>query len=53
MDHDPARLAKYNIVGFANIVDVERAKSFYRDTLGPRCSPKNHPSLSSSMPTAS
>jgi catechol 2,3-dioxygenase-like lactoylglutathione lyase family enzyme len=30
----PARLAKYNIIGFANIVDVERAKAFYRDTLG-------------------
>jgi len=30
----PARLAKYNIIGFASIVDVERAKSFYRDTLG-------------------
>jgi catechol 2,3-dioxygenase-like lactoylglutathione lyase family enzyme len=30
----PARLAKYNIVAFATIVDVERAKAFYRDTLG-------------------
>jgi catechol 2,3-dioxygenase-like lactoylglutathione lyase family enzyme len=30
----PARLAKYNIIGFASIVDVERAKAFYRDTLG-------------------
>jgi catechol 2,3-dioxygenase-like lactoylglutathione lyase family enzyme len=30
----PARLAKYNIIGFATIVDVERAKAFYRDTLG-------------------
>jgi catechol 2,3-dioxygenase-like lactoylglutathione lyase family enzyme len=30
----PARLAKYNIIGFATIVDVERAKVFYRDTLG-------------------
>ncbi len=29
-----ARLAKYNIIAFATIVDVERAKSFYRDTLG-------------------
>jgi catechol 2,3-dioxygenase-like lactoylglutathione lyase family enzyme len=27
-------LAKYNIVGFVTIVDVERAKAFYRDTLG-------------------
>ncbi len=30
----PTRLAKYNIIGFATIVDVERAKIFYRDTLG-------------------
>jgi catechol 2,3-dioxygenase-like lactoylglutathione lyase family enzyme len=30
----PTRLAKYNIVGFATIVDVDRAKAFYRDTLG-------------------
>jgi catechol 2,3-dioxygenase-like lactoylglutathione lyase family enzyme len=30
----PSRLAKYNIVGFATIVDAERAKAFYRDTLG-------------------
>jgi len=29
-----ARLAKFNIIGFATIVDVERAKAFYRDTLG-------------------
>jgi len=29
-------LAKYNIIGFATIVDVERAKEFYRDTLGLR-----------------
>lgn len=29
-----ARLARYNIIAFATIVDVERAKSFYRDTLG-------------------
>ncbi len=28
------RLGKYKIVAFATIVDVERAKSFYRDTLG-------------------
>jgi catechol 2,3-dioxygenase-like lactoylglutathione lyase family enzyme len=27
-------LAKYSIVAFATIVEVERAKSFYRDTLG-------------------
>jgi len=27
-------LAKYNIIGFVTIVDVERAKAFYRDTLG-------------------
>ena len=31
---NPARLSKYKIVGFASIVDVERAKAFYRDTLG-------------------
>ncbi len=31
-----ARLGKYNIIGFASIVDVERAKAFYRDTLGLR-----------------
>jgi catechol 2,3-dioxygenase-like lactoylglutathione lyase family enzyme len=30
------RLGKYNIVGFVNIVDVPRAKEFYRDTLGLR-----------------
>jgi catechol 2,3-dioxygenase-like lactoylglutathione lyase family enzyme len=30
------RLGKYNIVGFINIVDVARAKEFYRDTLGLR-----------------
>jgi catechol 2,3-dioxygenase-like lactoylglutathione lyase family enzyme len=30
----PAGLAKYDIVAFVTIVDVERAKSFYRDTLG-------------------
>jgi catechol 2,3-dioxygenase-like lactoylglutathione lyase family enzyme len=29
-------LGKYNIVGFVTIVDVERAKRFYRDTLGLR-----------------
>jgi catechol 2,3-dioxygenase-like lactoylglutathione lyase family enzyme len=30
------RLGKYNIIGFVNIVDVARAKAFYRDTLGLR-----------------
>jgi catechol 2,3-dioxygenase-like lactoylglutathione lyase family enzyme len=30
----PSKLAKYDIVGFVSIVDVERAKEFYRDTLG-------------------
>jgi catechol 2,3-dioxygenase-like lactoylglutathione lyase family enzyme len=29
-----SRLGKYNIIGFVTIVDVERAKAFYRDTLG-------------------
>lgn len=29
-------LGKYNIIGFVTIVDVERAKRFYRDTLGLR-----------------
>ncbi|AXC13699.1 putative cell wall protein [Acidisarcina polymorpha] len=27
-------LGKYNIIGFVSIVDVNRAKVFYRDTLG-------------------
>jgi len=27
-------LSRYNIVGFITIVDTERAKRFYRDTLG-------------------
>ena len=27
-------LAKYNLIAFATIVDIEKAKSFYRDTLG-------------------
>lgn len=27
-------LAKYNVIAFVTIVDVERAKLFYRDTLG-------------------
>jgi catechol 2,3-dioxygenase-like lactoylglutathione lyase family enzyme len=30
----PSRLGKHNIVGFVSIVDVARAKEFYRDTLG-------------------
>jgi catechol 2,3-dioxygenase-like lactoylglutathione lyase family enzyme len=29
-------LGKYNIIGFVSIVDVSRAKGFYRDTLGLR-----------------
>ena len=29
-------LGKYNIIGFVTIVDVARAKEFYRDTLGLR-----------------
>ena len=29
-------LGSYNIIGFVTIVDVERAKAFYRDTLGLR-----------------
>jgi catechol 2,3-dioxygenase-like lactoylglutathione lyase family enzyme len=32
----PSGLGRYNIIGFATIVDVERAKQFYRDTLGLR-----------------
>jgi catechol 2,3-dioxygenase-like lactoylglutathione lyase family enzyme len=32
----PTRLGRYNIVGFVSIVDVARAKEFYRDTLGLR-----------------
>lgn len=32
----PSRLANYNIIGFITIVDVNRAKEFYRDTLGLR-----------------
>jgi catechol 2,3-dioxygenase-like lactoylglutathione lyase family enzyme len=31
-----ARLGKYNIIGFVTIVDVDRARAFYRDTLGLR-----------------
>ena len=29
-------LGRYNIIGFFTIVDVARAKEFYRDTLGLR-----------------
>jgi len=29
-------LGRYNIIGFVSIVDVERARGFYRDTLGLR-----------------
>jgi catechol 2,3-dioxygenase-like lactoylglutathione lyase family enzyme len=32
----PSRLGNYHIVAFVTIVDVPRAKSFYRDTLGLR-----------------
>lgn len=31
-----AGLSRYNIIGFVTIVDVDRARSFYRDTLGLR-----------------
>jgi len=31
-----ANLAQYNLIAFATIIDVERAKAFYRDTLGLR-----------------
>jgi len=31
-----SELGKYNIIGFVTIVDVTRAKEFYRDTLGLR-----------------
>jgi len=30
------RLGQYKVIGFVTIVDVERAKAFYRDTLGLR-----------------
>ena len=30
----PSKLGKYDICGFVSIVDVARAKEFYRDTLG-------------------
>jgi catechol 2,3-dioxygenase-like lactoylglutathione lyase family enzyme len=41
MDHDGRMtkytgLSTYNIIGFATIIDVDRAKSFYRDILGLR-----------------
>ncbi|MBV8808469.1 MAG: VOC family protein [Acidobacteriaceae bacterium] len=32
----PPRLSNCNIIGFLTIVDVDRAKEFYRDTLGLR-----------------
>jgi catechol 2,3-dioxygenase-like lactoylglutathione lyase family enzyme len=32
----PFGLGKYNIIGFVSIVDVSRARAFYRDTLGLR-----------------
>ncbi|MGA2674169.1 MAG: VOC family protein [Terracidiphilus sp.] len=32
----PSGVGKFNIVGFVSIVDVSRAKAFYRDTLGLR-----------------
>jgi len=32
----PSRLGQHNIIGFVTIVDVTRAKAFYRDTLGLR-----------------
>jgi catechol 2,3-dioxygenase-like lactoylglutathione lyase family enzyme len=32
----PSGLGQYNVIGFVTIVDVERAKAFYRDTLGLR-----------------
>jgi catechol 2,3-dioxygenase-like lactoylglutathione lyase family enzyme len=31
-----ANLGQYNLIAFATIIDVERAKAFYRDTLGLR-----------------
>jgi catechol 2,3-dioxygenase-like lactoylglutathione lyase family enzyme len=33
---EPSRLGNYDIIGFVGIVDVDRAKRFYRDTLGLR-----------------
>jgi catechol 2,3-dioxygenase-like lactoylglutathione lyase family enzyme len=32
----PSLLGNYNIIGFVTIVDVDRAKTFYRDKLGLR-----------------
>jgi len=32
----PSGLGKYNIIGFASIVDVPRARAFYEGTLGLR-----------------
>ena len=32
----PSGLSNYNIIAFVSIIDVERAKEFYRDTLGLR-----------------
>ncbi|WP_433975192.1 VOC family protein [Tunturiibacter lichenicola] len=32
----PSGLREYNIIGFITIIDVDRAKSFYGDTLGLR-----------------
>jgi catechol 2,3-dioxygenase-like lactoylglutathione lyase family enzyme len=34
MPQQHAGLGQFNIIGFLTIVDVERAKAFYRDTLG-------------------
>ena len=34
MSQQASGLSKYNIVAFVTIVNVERAKEFYRDTLG-------------------
>ncbi len=31
---ESARLGQYDIVAFVNIVDIDRARDFYRDTLG-------------------
>ena len=33
---EPLGLGQYNIVGFVSIVDIARARAFYRDTLGLR-----------------
>jgi catechol 2,3-dioxygenase-like lactoylglutathione lyase family enzyme len=32
----PSGLSNYNIIGFVTVVDVDRARTFYRDTLGLR-----------------